>query len=99
MTPHRACNAAAVFQEAQIGVERQTLGMLKTALRFLLLRFLPRRLVPLLTVIEVVRLVRRLRSRPPTPVAAPPRRMRTVGDGPGRSPTDPAEPEVSRPRS
>ena len=52
--------------------------MLKTALRFFLLRFLPRRLVPLLTVIELVRLVRRLRGRGPVPVA--PRRLRTVGD-------------------
>lgn len=77
--------------------------MLKTAVRFLLLRFLPRRLVPVLTVIEVVRLVRRLGGgRRSTPVATPPRRLRTVGDGPGRNPTDPAEaskPGVSRPRS
>ena len=57
----------------------QTLRMLKTALRFFLLRFLPRRLVPLLTVIELVRLVHRLRGRGPTPVA--PSRLRTGGDG------------------
>ena len=38
-------------------------------LRFLLLRFLPRRLLPLLTLLEVIRLVRRFRAsrraRPP----------------------------------
>lgn len=59
-------------------VMAHTAWMLKTALRFFLLRFLPRRLVPILTVIELVRLVRRLRGRGPVPVA--PRRMRTVGD-------------------
>jgi hypothetical protein len=48
--------------------------MLKTALRFFLLRFLPRRLVPILTAIEVIRLVQR-RRRPPAPV--PPRRLVT----------------------
>ncbi|MEO6206435.1 MAG: hypothetical protein ABIP77_00610 [Candidatus Limnocylindrales bacterium] len=64
--------------------------MLKNALRFLLLRVLPRRLVPLLTVIEVVRLVRRLRGRGPVPAA--PRRMRTVGD-------ETVAPPTTRPRS
>jgi hypothetical protein len=49
--------------------------MLSTALRFLLLRFLPGRLMPLLTAIEVIRLVRRLRARRPDPV--PPRRIVT----------------------
>jgi len=73
--------------------------MLKTALRFLLLRFLPRRLVPLLTIIEIVRLVRRVRGRRSTPVASPPRRLRTVGDGPGRNPADASEPDVTHPRS
>lgn len=86
----------------EAGVERQTLGMLKTAFRFLLLRFLPGRLVPLLTVIEVVRLVRRLWKGRSMPVATPPRRLRTVGDRPGRNPIGPAEaiePDVSLPRS
>lgn len=73
--------------------------MLKTALRFLLLRFLPRRLVPLLTVIEIVRLVRRVRGRRSTPAATPPRRLRTVGDGPGRDPAEAIEPDVTHPRS
>ena len=50
--------------------------MLKQALRFALLRFLPRRLVPILAVVEVVQLVRRLRRRTPEPVA--PRRLVTV---------------------
>jgi hypothetical protein len=43
--------------------------MLKNALRLILLRFLPRRLVPILTAIEVVRLVRRIRGQGPEPVA------------------------------
>ena len=60
-------------------VVAHTSPMLKTALRFFLLRFLPRRLVPLLTVIELVRLVHRVRGRGPTPVA--PSRLRTGGDG------------------
>ena len=50
--------------------------MLKQAMRFLLLRFLPRRLVPILAAIEVVRLVQRLRRPGPEPVA--PRRLVTV---------------------
>lgn len=87
-TSHRTCKAAASFQEAPLGIARQTAGMLKTALRFLLLRFLPRRLVPLLTVIEIVRFIRRLRGGKATAVATPPRRLRTVGDGPGRNPID-----------
>lgn len=59
--------------------------MLKTAFRFLLLRVLPRRLVPILTAIEVIRFVRRLRR--PKPVA--PRRVVTSGSrGPGRARTD-----------
>jgi hypothetical protein len=56
--------------------------MLTQALRFALLRFLPRRLVPILTVIEVIRLVQRLRRRAPDPVA--PRRLVTV-EGPART--------------
>ncbi len=56
--------------------------MLKQALRFLLLRFLPRRLVPILAAVEVVRLIQRLRHRAPDPVA--PRRLVTV-EGPDRT--------------
>jgi hypothetical protein len=40
-------------------------------IRFLLLRFLPRRILPLLMLFEAIQLVRRLRRRdepPPTPV-------------------------------
>jgi hypothetical protein len=61
--------------------------MLKQGLRLLLLRFLPRRLLPILTVIEIVRLIRN-RRRAPQPV--PPRRLVTV-DGPeaDRSHADP----------
>ena len=56
--------------------------MLKQALRFALLRFLPRRLVPILAAVEVIRLVQRLRRRGPEPVA--PRRLVTV-DAPDRT--------------
>jgi hypothetical protein len=56
--------------------------MLMQGLRFFLLRFLPRRLVPILTAIEVVRLIQRLRRRGPGPVA--PRRLVTV-EGPDQA--------------
>ena len=56
-----------------------TLPMLKNAARFFFLRFLPRRLVPLLAAVEVIRLVQRLRRRQPEPVA--PRRIVT-SEGP-----------------
>ena len=55
--------------------------MLLQTLRLLMLRVLPRRLVPFLTVIELILLVRRMRRRGPQPVA--PRRLVTV-DGPDR---------------
>lgn len=42
-------------------------------LRFLMLRALPRRLLPFLTAIELFRLVRRMRRRTPQPMA--PRRI------------------------
>jgi hypothetical protein len=54
--------------------------MLKQGLRLFLLRFLPRRLLPILTVIEIARLIRN-RRRTPQPV--PPRRLVTV-EGPER---------------
>jgi len=50
--------------------------MLTQGLRFLLLRFLPRRVLPILTAIEIYRLIQRLRRRSPEPVA--PRRIVTV---------------------
>jgi hypothetical protein len=56
--------------------------MLKQGLRLFLLRFLPRRLLPILTVIEIARLIRN-RRRTPQPV--PPRRLVTV-EGPERPP-------------
>ncbi len=52
--------------------------MLTQAMRFLLLRFLPRRVIPILTAIEIYRLVQRLRRRGPDPVA--PRRIVTVDE-------------------
>ena len=48
-------------------------------LRFLFLRFLPRRLVPLLTLFEIYRLFRRWQSRREPPVA-PPRRLNPEDD-------------------
>ena len=48
-------------------------------LRFLFLRFLPRRLVPLLTLFEIYRLFRRWQSRSEPPVA-PPRRLNPEDD-------------------
>jgi hypothetical protein len=58
--------------------------MLSKALRLILLRFLPRRVLPILTAIEIFRLIQRLRRRTPEPVA--PRRMVTV-DGSDRPET------------
>ena len=51
--------------------------MLTQGLRLLLLRFLPRRLVPFLAVVELIILIQRLRRRRPEPVA--PRRIVTAG--------------------
>jgi hypothetical protein len=48
-------------------------------LRFLFLRFLPRRLVPLLTLFEIYRLFRRFQSRNETPIV-PPRRLNPEDD-------------------
>ncbi len=48
-------------------------------LRFLFLRFLPRRLVPLLTLFEIYRLFRRFQSRNEPPIA-PPRRLNPEAD-------------------
>jgi hypothetical protein len=55
-------------------------------LRFLFLRFLPRRLVPLLTLFEIYRLLRRWQTRNEHPIA-PPRRLNagTTVDGTPRS--------------
>lgn len=43
-------------------VARYNCGMRLTLLRFVLLRVLPARLIPILTVLEILRLVRRFRS-------------------------------------
>ena len=64
------------------GPRADTGSMLNQGLRFLLLRFLPRRVLPILTAIEIYRLVQRLRRRGPEPVT--PRRIVTV-DPPERS--------------
>lgn len=47
--------------------------MLKTAARFLLLRVLPRRLLPVISVVEVLLLLRSVRRKSKTPVNAPTR--------------------------
>lgn len=73
------------------GCGRHTRSMLKQALRFALLRFLPRRLVPILAAVEVIRLVQRLRRRGPEPVA--PRRLVTVE---GADRTVPADDRIRR---
>ena len=50
--------------------------MLTQSLRLLLLRFLPRRILPILTAFEIFLLIQRLRRRRPEPVA--PRRIVTA---------------------
>ena len=67
--------------------------MLRQGLRFLLLRFLPRRVVPILTAIEIVRLVQRLRRRGPEPVA--PRRLVTVDDARSRKDRSSKNPRIA----
>ncbi|MEO8570858.1 MAG: hypothetical protein ABI553_04090 [Chloroflexota bacterium] len=48
-------------------------------IRFFLLRFLPRRLVPILIALDVIRVIRDWRTRKRPPVAPPPgRRSATV---------------------
>jgi hypothetical protein len=67
--------------------------MLRQGLRFLLLRFLPRRVVPILTAIEIFRLVQHLRRRGPEPVA--PRRIVTIDDAPSRRAKPPTSPRIA----
>jgi len=43
--------------------------MLTQSVRLLLLRYLPRRILPILTAIEIFLLIQRLRRRGPEPVA------------------------------
>jgi hypothetical protein len=50
---------------------------MRTALRFFLLKFLPRRLVPILAAFEIIQLIRRVRRGAPEPVQ--PRRIVTSG--------------------
>ena len=52
--------------------------MLSQGLRLMFLRYLPRRMVPLLTAYEIFRLVQRLRRTRPQPVA--PRKIVTVDE-------------------
>ena len=62
--------------------------MLKTAARFLLLRFLPRRIVPIVTVVEALLFVRSIRNR-----------SRVKVNPPSRSRTAPPEPVAAAPAS
>ena len=55
--------------------------MLKTAARFLLLRVLPRRILPIVTVVEAVLFVRSIRNRSKTRVN-PPSTSRTAPPAP-----------------
>jgi hypothetical protein len=55
--------------------------MLKTAARFLLLRFLPRRIVPIVTVVEALLFLRSIRKRSRAKVN-PPSESRTAPPGP-----------------
>jgi hypothetical protein len=55
--------------------------MLKTAARFLLLRFLPRRIVPIVTVVEALLFVRSIRNRSRVKVN-PPSKSRTATTAP-----------------
>jgi hypothetical protein len=50
--------------------------MLANALKLVLLRFLPRRLVPFLAAVEVIRMILRLRNKQPEVIV--PRRLITV---------------------
>ena len=59
--------------------------MFKTAARFLLLRVLPRRLIPIVTVVEALMLIRSVRRRskvrvnePPASRTAPPKPLVTT---------------------
>jgi hypothetical protein len=64
--------------------------MLKTAARFLLLRFLPRRIVPIVTVVEALLFVRSIRNRSKVKVN-PPTQSRTAPPEP--LPPQPFSPE------
>ena len=57
--------------------------MFKTAARFLLLRFLPRRIIPVFTVVEALLLLRSVRKRSKAPVRVnDPRVSRTAPPDP-----------------
>lgn len=67
--------------------------MFKTALRFLLLRVLPRRLIPVVTIVEVLLLLRSVRRRgsvrvnqPAESRTAPPERVDPGSGEPSASP-------------
>jgi hypothetical protein len=74
--------------------------MRKNFLRFMLLRVLPHRLIPFLTVFEVIMLIRRLRKSRPAPVT--PRRLVTsappasTGPGAPRTVTGPSRDATPR---
>jgi hypothetical protein len=72
--PKSTCEVSAIVERRTVGVWPHRACQRGDMLRFLFLRFLPRRLVPLLTLFEMYRLLRRWQTRnePPT---APPRRL------------------------
>jgi hypothetical protein len=90
-------NARALTESAEH--RAHTPGMRKNLLRFILLKLLPGRLIPFLTVFEVLMLIRRLRAKPPAPVAprrvvtsTPPRPEVTVSTDPVPSSARPVTP-------
>jgi hypothetical protein len=62
---------------ASIAWFRQTGSMIRAAARLLLLRVLPRRILPIVTIVEAVLLIRSVRRRKPVAVNEP-RESRTA---------------------
>lgn len=72
--------------------------MLKTAARFLLFRFLPRRILPIVTVVEAIMFLRSFRKRSTVRVNDP-RRSRTAPPAPLETiPGDVVAPSAKRTR-
>jgi hypothetical protein len=82
----RRCEASAIVERRMMGARLRRCCQRGHMLRFLFLRFLPRRLVPLLTLFEIYRLFRRFQTRNDAPIA-PNRRLSagTTVDGTPRS--------------
>jgi hypothetical protein len=70
----RCCEASAIVERRTMGSWLHRCCQRGDMLRLLFLRFLPRRLVPLLTLFEIYRLFRRWQTRNEPPIA-PTRRL------------------------